>query len=215
MGSDQRRKETVTTVVHPLIAHALTILRDKTTSTDSFRRQARVVSTILLLHVLSRMSLAPKKITTPLTEYTGEVLDSKLIIVPLLRAGLAMLHALEDLLPGVAVGFIGLERDEQTAQARSYYKKLPTMFASHTVVIVDPMLATGGTFLDAIRTVKDKGAQDVVLVSIVSSPEGIAAIHKEYPTIPIVTAAIDAGLTPNKFITPGLGDFGDRYFGTE
>lgn len=139
----------------------------------------------------------------------------EVIVVPVLRAGLAMLFAIQDFLPDVAVGFIGLERDEHTAQAREYYRKLPTIFASHLVIVIDPMLATGGSFDDTLAALKAKGAKRLMVVCIVAAPEGIRRLQKKHRDVTIVTAAIDKQLNDRFFIVPGLGDFGDRYFGTE
>ena len=125
-----------------------------------------------------------------------------------------MLFAIQDFLPAVSVGFVGLERDEQTAQAREYYRKLPKLLASHQVLVIDPMLATGGSFDDTVALLKEKGAKRITIVSIVSAPEGIKRVQRNHPEVKIFTAAIDDHLNDRKFIVPGLGDFGDRYFGT-
>jgi uracil phosphoribosyltransferase len=207
-------KKTILVVRHPLIDHSLTILRDKNTKTEEFRRNANIISKILLIEATKYLTLTDKEITTPLAPMTGKKLTDDIIVVSVLRAALGMVFALQDFLPSVAVGFIGLERDEETAIAREYYKKLPKIFSTHHVFIVDPMLATGGSFDDTIKVLKNKGAKHISIVSIVSAPEGIERIQKKYPDVKIVTAAIDIGLNEKKYIVPGLGDFGDRYFGT-
>lgn len=204
----------VTVVVHPLIEHSLTILRDKKTGTEEFRRHADVVSKILMIEATKQMQLKTKMIETPLSEFSGSQLKDDVIVVPVLRAGLAMLFPLSGMLPKASVGFIGLERDEKTAIAREYYKKIPEVLSTHIVFVVDPMLATGGSMDDTIAAVKAKGAKRIVAVSIVSAPEGIARVTKSHPDVPVVTAAIDGKLNEKKYIVPGLGDFGDRYFGT-
>ncbi len=204
----------VTVVSHPLIEHSLTILRDKNTGTEEFRRHADVVSKILLLEALKELRLTEKKVETPLAPFLGRQLSDNVVVVPVLRAGLAMLTALQDLLPSVSVGFIGLERDEKTAIAREYYKKIPKIFETHIVLVIDPMLATGGSMEDTILAVKQKGAKRIVGVSIVSAPEGLARVTKSHPDVPIVTSALDERLNEHAYIVPGLGDFGDRYFGT-
>ncbi len=204
----------VMVVEHPLISHSLTIIRDKNTKTEEFRRHADVVSKVLLVEATKHLKLKDKKITTPLAPLTGGELKDDIVVVPVLRAGLAMLMALRDLLPAVHVGFIGLERDEQTAIAREYYNKIPKIFATHIVFVIDPMLATGGSMDDTLKAVKGKGAKRIVAVSIVSAPEGIKRVQKNHPDVPIVTAAIDSHLNDRAYIVPGLGDFGDRYFGT-
>jgi uracil phosphoribosyltransferase len=204
----------ITLVSHPLIDHSLTILRDKTTGTEEFRRHANIVSKILLVEATRHLTLKKKQIETPLARMTGKKLVDDIVVVPVLRAGLAMLFALQDFLPSVSVGFIGLERDEKTAQAREYYQKLPRIFATHHIFVLDPMLATGGSFDDTIQALKKKGAKRISLVCIVSAPEGIARIQKNHPDVEIFTGATDEKLNERKYIVPGLGDFGDRYFGT-
>lgn len=205
----------ITIVSHPLVEHSLTILRDKNTRTDEFRRHADVVSTILVIEATKQMQLTKKDIETPLSPFAGKDLADDVIIVPVLRAGLAMLFAMRDMLPKASVGFIGLERDEKTAIAREYYKKIPKILASNIVFVVDPMLATGGSMDDTLKAVKERGATRLVAVSIVSAPEGIERVTKNHPDVPIVTAALDDKLNDKAYIVPGLGDFGDRYFGTE
>ncbi len=205
---------TVTYVKHPLIEHSLTILRNKETKTEEFRRHAGIVSKILLLEATKNLRVSDSSIETPLAPMVGKQLAEEIVVVPVLRAGLAMLFAIQDFLPSVAVGFIGLERDEKTAIAREYYQKLPKIFATHHVIILDPMLATGGSFDDTVIALKKKGAKRITCVCIVSAPEGVARIEKNHPDVNVYTAAIDKTLNDRKFIVPGLGDFGDRYFGT-
>ena len=201
-------------VRHPLIDHSLTVIRRKETTTEEFRRHAGIVSKILLVEVMKGLGTANVRIETPLSPMTGRKLKDEVVVVPVLRAGLAMLFAIQDFLPAVSVGFVGLERDEQTAQAREYYRKLPKLLASHHVLVIDPMLATGGSFDDTVTLLKEKGAKRITIVSIVSAPEGIIRVQRNHPEVKIFTAAIDDHLNDKKFIVPGLGDFGDRYFGT-
>jgi uracil phosphoribosyltransferase len=203
-----------TVVSHPLLEHSLTILRDKTTKTEEFRRHARVVSTILVLEALKGVELKDKAIETPLSKHSGKEIADNVIVVPVLRAGLSMSWAFEELLPWVSVGLIGLERDEKTAIAREYYKKFPTIGKDDLVCIVDPMLATGGSMDDTITAVKKMGVRRIICVAVVSAPEGIDRLTKHHPDVPIVTGAIDDHLNDIAYIVPGLGDFGDRYFGT-
>lgn len=205
----------VTIVSHPLIEDSLTILRDKDTRTEEFRRHADVVSKVLLIEALKKLHLKDKPVETPLAAFTGKEFADDVIVVPVLRAGLAMLTALRDLLPSMSVGFIGLERDEKTAIAREYYKKIPKIFSTHIVLVIDPMLATGGSMDDTIKAVKQKGARRIVAVAIVAAPEGLRRVTKAHPDVPIITAALDERLDDRAYIVPGLGDFGDRYFGTE
>lgn len=199
---------------HPLIDHSLTVLRDKTTETEEFRRHAAIVSKILLVEVTKNLKTSNRQVMTPLASHKGKKLVDDIVVVPVLRAGLAMLFALQDFLPAATVGFIGLERDEETAVAHEYYRKLPRLLATSKVIVLDPMLATGGSFCDTIEALEKKGATDISLVAIVSAPEGISRINNYYPNIHITTCAIDKKLNDKKFIVPGLGDFGDRYFGT-
>lgn len=202
-------------VNHPLIEHSLTILRNKKTSTDAFRRHAGIVSKILLIEATKHLRLGDIEIETPLKKFTGKMLVDNIVVVPILRSGLTMLMELQDFLPSVTVGFIGLERDERTAQAKGYYQKLPKIFSSHAILLIDPMLATGGSCIESIELLKTKGAKHITIVCIIAAEPGIRRILRKYPDSTIITAAIDAKLNAKKFIVPGLGDFGDRYFGTE
>ncbi|MBI3385928.1 uracil phosphoribosyltransferase [Candidatus Gottesmanbacteria bacterium] len=209
------KPEAVTVVSHPLLVHSLTILRKKETTTEEFRRHAAVVSKILVLEATKALKLEDEHIDTPLAPFAGKKLADDVIVVPVLRAGLAMLFAIQDFLPSVAVGFVGLERDEKTAIAREYYQKLPKIFASYKVLVIDPMLATGGSFDDTLAILKSKGAKHITVVCVVAAPEGIARVRRKHPDVPIITAAVDTKLNDKAYIVPGLGDFGDRYFGTE
>jgi len=204
----------VTKVSHPLVDHSLTILRNKKTSTVEFRRHTSIVSKILLLEATRQLKVVNEPIETPLASMEGKRLEGEVVVVPVLRAGLAMLFAVQDFLDAVSVGFVGIERDEKTAQAREYYRKLPQIFAANKVMVLDPMLATGGSLEETITALKGKGARNITLVCIVAAPEGIEHIRKNHPDVSIITAAIDDRLDARKFIVPGLGDFGDRYFGT-
>jgi uracil phosphoribosyltransferase len=205
----------VTIVSHPLIEHSLTILRDKHTTTESFGRASDVVSKILIIEATRQIETKSKKIETPVASFEGKILKDEIVVVPVLRAGLAMLAALRNFLPSVSVGFIGLERDEKTAIAREYYEKFPKNLSTSLIFVIDPMLATGGSMDDTITAVKQKGGKRIVAVSIVSAPEGIKRLAEHHPDVPIVTAALDEKLNDKSYIVPGLGDFGDRYFGTE
>ena len=199
---------------HPLIEHSLTILRSKDTNTAEFRQHAAVVSRVLLIEATKNLALDENKIVTPLAPFGGKALKDEIVTVPVMRSGLAMLFAIQDFLPSAAVGFIGLERDEQTAIAREYYRKLPKMLSSNLVMVLDPMLATGGSLDDTITAIKNKGAKRIMCLCIVSATEGLARVTDKHPDLTIYTAAIDQDLTNEKYILPGLGDFGDRYFGT-
>ena len=193
---------------HPLAAHVITHLRDKTTKPATFRTLCYQISLLLAIEATRTLATEDKAIETPLEPVTGRVL-----VVPILRAGLGMVQPFLDIFPDVSVGYIGLERDHNTAIARSYYCKLPVV-SNRRVLLVDPMLATGGSAVKAIDVVRDAGGADITLVSIVSSPEGVAEVQSHYPKLPIFTAALDRGLNAKKYIMPGLGDFGDRLYGT-
>lgn len=201
-------------VEHPLAQHLLLSLRDETTPPEQFRHATKRLTTLLMLEATSDFPTAPATVTTPLEETEGSLLDRPLVAVPILRAGLGMLDAVVELFPRVRVGYLGLERDEATFEPSEYYAKLPRLDDAITFVL-DPMLATGGSANAALSSVKDAGATAVRMVSIVSAPEGVAALQQEHPDVPIVTAAVDRELNPSAYIVPGLGDFGDRLFGTE
>lgn len=204
----------VTTVQHPLVENSLVALRDVSTGTDTFRRHARLLTLILAFHVLADLPTRGVQVQTPLEVTPGEEIARSVIFVPVLRAGLAMLDAMSDFVPGSKVGFVGLERDEKTAIAHSYYQKLPAQLADAETIILDPMLATGGSALATVELLKQNRAQSIRLACVVAAPEGIALLHERHPDVRIFTAAVDRGLNERKYILPGLGDFGDRYFGT-
>ena len=199
---------------HPLAAHVITHLRDKTTRPATFRTLCYQITLLLAIEATRDLPTESKAIETPMEPMSGRVLTHQpLVIVPILRAGLGMMQPFLDIFPDVSVGYIGLERDHTTAIARSYYSKLPPV-AGRRVLVIDPMLATGGSAVKAIDVVRTAGATDIALVSIVSSPEGVAEVARHHPTLSIFTAALDRGLNAKKYILPGLGDFGDRLYGT-
>lgn len=204
----------VTVVQHPLVDNSLVALRDVNTGTDIFRRHARLLTLILAFHVLEDLPTRAVNVRTPLEEMRGHVIDRNVIFVPVLRAGLAMLDAMSDFVPGSKVGFVGLERDETTAIAHSYYQKLPDQLAEAEAIILDPMLATGGSALATVELLKKNRASSIRLACVLAAPEGIALLNERHPDVRIFTAVVDRGLNDRKFILPGLGDFGDRYFGT-
>jgi uracil phosphoribosyltransferase len=204
----------VHTLDHPLAAHIITHLRDKTTKPATFRTLAYQISLLLAIEATSNIETEVRDIETPLEPMKAKVLARQpLVVVPILRAGLGMLQPFTDIFPDVSVGYVGLERDHETAKARSYYCKLPPLAGRH-VFIVDPMLATGGSAVQALTIAKQHGATDCTLVCIVSSPEGVAEVEKYHPGTVIHTAALDRTLNARKYILPGLGDFGDRLYGT-
>ena len=200
-------------LTHPLAAHALTHLRDRTTKPATFRTLCHHVSVLLALEATRDLALRETTLDTPLERTRGHVLARPLVVVPILRAGLGMVEPIVALFPDVSVGYIGLERDHATAVARSYYCKLPPL-AGTRVLLVDPMLATGGSAVQALDVITQAGANDIALLNIVASPEGVRAVETAYPHVPIFTCALDRALDARKYILPGLGDFGDRLYGT-
>jgi uracil phosphoribosyltransferase len=201
-------------VDHPLVQDALLQLRDERTDPETFRRLATRVSLLLVTEATRNLPTRPATIRTPLTECDGRRIARDVVVVPVLRAGLGMLDAVVELLPGARVGHLGLQRDEATAVASQYYAKLPRGLDGSYVIMIDPMLATGGSAVAALDHLRAAGAEDVRIVCIVSAPEGIALVERHHPSVDIYTPAIDQGLNAHKFIVPGLGDFGDRLFGT-
>jgi uracil phosphoribosyltransferase len=198
---------------HPLAAHIVTHLRDQTTKPATFRTLAYQISLLLALEATRDLGMGKMTLQTPLEPHSGNVLTQPIVLVPILRAGIAMVQPFTDLFPDVSVGYIGLERDEETAVARSYYSKLPP-FGSKRVLILDPMLATGGSAVQAIQLVNAARPSDLRLVCIVCAPEGVRAVEEIDPEINIIAAALDRELNARKYILPGLGDFGDRLYGT-
>jgi uracil phosphoribosyltransferase len=204
----------ITVVSHPLVEHALAHLRDRTTDGEAFQRHARVATQVLALEVLRDLPLQPRRIETPLEAVTAHVVTTRTIFVPVLRSGLAMLDTITGFVPGSRVGFVGMERDEQTAIAHQYYNKLPAHLEGSRTVILDPMLATGGSVLATLSLLRERGANDLRVACIVAAPEGVHLVNRLFPDVRLFTCALDRGLNSRKFIVPGLGDFGDRYFGT-
>lgn len=201
-------------VDHPLAQHLLLSLRDRTTPPEQFRSATKRLTTLLMIEATSDFPTRAGSVQTPLEETEGRVLNGALVAVPILRAGLGMLDAVVEYFPQVRVGYLGLERDEATFEPSEYYAKLPRLDDAVTYVL-DPMLATGGSANAALTSVKKAGAASVRMVSIVSAPEGVAALEREHPDVDIVTAAVDRKLNDSAYIVPGLGDFGDRLFGTD
>ena len=200
---------------HSLGMHIVTHLRDRTTKPATFRTLAYQISLLLAFESTRDLATRETTVETPLEPHLGRVLSQSIVLVPIFRAGISMVQPFTDLLPDVSVGYIGLERDEETAVARSYYCKLPPL-GTKRVLILDPMLATGGSAVRAIEVVIDQGAalKDLTLVCIVCAPEGVRAVESLDPGIKIYAAALDRELNSRKYILPGLGDFGDRLYGT-
>lgn len=204
----------VNVIKHAVVKDSLTHLRDKDTSLADFRMYSDKICYLLFSQAVSTLKLKTKQITTPITQTFGQVLADNIVIVPVLRAGLAMLFGAINLLPSAKIGLIGMVRDEKTAKASEYYFKLPDLDKDSVVIITDPMLATGGTVVYTLKKISALGCRKIMVVSVISSPEGIENISKNFPDVEIFTAAIDKKLNSQKYIVPGLGDYGDRYFGT-
>lgn len=201
---------------HPLIQHKLTLVRNKDTGSKDFRELLTEIAMLMGYEVTKDMSLEDVEIETPVAAMVGKTLRGKKIaIVPILRAGIGMVDGLVNLIPAAKVGHVGLYRDPETLKPVEYYCKLPSDIEEREILIVDPMLATGGSATAAIELLKEKGAKNIKLVNLVAAPEGIAEVHKYHPEIEIFVAAIDEKLNEHGYIVPGLGDAGDRLFGTK
>lgn len=198
---------------HPLGQHLLTQLRDVQTPPDQFRQHAHTLGILLAVEATRDLPTITTSIETPLEAIDAPVLGQTLAVVPILRAGLAMLEPVLEVFPHVAVGYVGLERDHSTAVASSYYKKFPDLKGGFCLCL-DPMLATGGSAIRAVSLMKSEGAEKIVMVCVVAAPEGVAAFEEAHPDVEIVTASLDRELNDLKYILPGLGDFGDRLYGT-
>jgi uracil phosphoribosyltransferase len=201
-------------VRHPLVEDVLAALRDRRTPSDVFRQLARRVTLLLVAEATRDLPLAATTVETPLETAAVHHLAARVVAVPVLRAGVGMLEGFLELVPRAQVGYFGLERDEATAVARRYYEKLPGDLAGAVVFLLDPMLATGGSAAMAVESLAARGGRGVRLLSIVAAPEGIALLRSAAPDATVYTAAVDRELNARKFILPGLGDFGDRLFGT-
>ena len=201
-------------ITHPLVHDALMELRDTRTAPPAFRRAANRISVLLAAEALRDLPSSEATVTTPLGPATGRVVLTDVVVVPVLRAGLGMLDAVLELLPTARVGHIGLQRDEATAIASKYYSKLPPGLAKSHVLMIDPMLATGGSAAAAIDLIKATGATAISMICIVSAPEGVSLLERAHPDVAIFTPVVDKELNAHKFIVPGLGDFGDRLYGT-
>ncbi|MBC7157462.1 MAG: uracil phosphoribosyltransferase [Rhodobacteraceae bacterium] len=208
--------EHLTIVTHPLVQHKLTLMRERATSTAVFRQLLREISHLLAYEVTREMRMTTRTIDTPLCEMEAPVLaGKKLVLVSILRAGNGLLDGILDLIPSARVGFIGLYRDEKTLQPVQYYFKVPTELDDRLVICVDPMLATGNSSVAAVDLLKKAGATDIRFLCLLAAPEGIARMTQAHPDVPIVTAAVDERLNAQGYIVPGLGDAGDRMFGTK
>lgn len=206
----------LTIVKHPLVQHKLSLMRDKATSTADFRRLLREISHLLAYEVTRDLPMTTKPIDTPMGEMNAPILaGKKLALVSILRAGNGLLDGILDLIPSARVGFVGLYRDEETLQPVQYYFKVPQELDDRLVITVDPMLATGNSSVAAIQLLKDAGATNISFLCLLAAPEGVARMKEAHPDVPIVTAAVDEKLNDVGYIVPGLGDAGDRMFGTK
>ena len=199
---------------HPCVQHKLAIIRDVETGHKRFRELATEITKFICYEALKNVRTREISVQTPVAEATCRKIDTDLVVVPILRAGVGMLEGILELVPTARVGFVGLYRDETTKQPVTYYERFPPQIRGGTCIVIDPMLATGGSTLAAIDLLKERGAEDIVVVCIVTCPEGIALVEEHHPDVRIYAAAIDNNLNENKYIVPGLGDAGDRLFGT-
>jgi uracil phosphoribosyltransferase len=206
----------VTQVTHPLVRHKLGLLRDVHTDTDNFRRLVNELTLLLTYEATKDMTLEPIDVETPLEVTRGERIPGKKIAVcPILRAGMGMLDGVLSLIPVARVGFIGLFRDEETLQPVEYYVKLPSDVADRDVLVLDPMLATGNSTAAAVTVLKNAGAKHITVIALIAAPEGVAQIEQNHPDVHVVVASIDSHLNEKGYIVPGLGDAGDRLYGTK
>ncbi len=201
-------------VRHPLIAHKLSFIRERHTTTRDFRRLLSEIAALMTYEVFREFATTPCEVETPLERAAAERITTPITIVPVLRAGLGMTRGVLDLVPEARVGHIGIRRDESTAMPIGYYTKLPSDVSCGPVILVDPMLATGGSSSHALSILRGAGCTDLRLICLVASPEGVGRLLADHPTVRIYTAALDRELDANKYIRPGLGDAGDRTYGT-
>jgi len=206
----------VVVVTHPLVQHKLTLIRSKDISTSQFRALLREIAPLMLYEATRDLPLTEREVETPLARFMSPVLaGKKLCFVPILRAGLGFVDSMLELIPAARVGHIGLYRDPATLAAVEYYLKMPEDIAQRVVIVVDPMLATGHSATAAVGRLKDLGAETIKFICLVAAPRGVAAMQADHPDVPIYTAAIDPALNDHAYIVPGLGDAGDRLFGTK
>jgi len=203
----------LTIISHPLVQHNLTRLRDRRTGPQEFRRVLSEVAALMLYEATRSFGVVPVGVQTPLSRARGYRLQREVVLVPVLRAGLGMLDSILQLIPHARVGFIGLKREETTLRATSYHQSLPVDLSRFEVVLIDPMLATGGSAMAAMDLLTKLGGRHVRMVNLVAAPEGIRRVRSHYPNLPIFTAAVDRKLNEKGYILPGLGDAGDRLFG--
>jgi len=204
----------VNVITHPLVQHHLTRLRDKRTEPQEFRRVMNEVTSLMVYEATRSLRSRQLEVETPLETTTGSRLELDVILVPILRAGLGMLGSVLEMVPNCRVGFVGVKRDETTLQPKCYHQSLPPNLANFEILLIDPMLATGGSAVAALDLLVEEGARQIRLVNLLATPDGIDRVQKHHPGVRIYTAAIDRQLNPRGYILPGLGDAGDRLFGT-
>ena len=199
---------------HPCVQHKLSLIRNVETGHKKFRELATEITEFVCYEALKNINTREVNVQTPLEVAKCRMIDHDIVVVPVLRAGVGMLEGILELVPTARVGFVGLYRDEETKKPVTYYERFPPQAKTGTCIIIDPMLATGGSTVAAIDQLKDYGAKDIIVICIVTCPEGLALVEEKHPEVPVYTAAIDKYLNENKYIVPGLGDAGDRLFGT-
>ncbi|SEI79644.1 uracil phosphoribosyltransferase [Propionispira arboris] len=205
----------INVINHPLIQHKLTLMRKETTGTKDFRELLEEISMLMAYEITRDFPLKEIEIKTPVTTCKSKVLTGKKVgVVPILRAGLGMLNGVVNMIPAARVGHVGMYRDPETLKPVEYYCKLPSDVSERTLIVVDPMLATGGSSAAALSLLKAKGAKSIILMCLVVAPEGVRVVNEEHPDVPIYTASVDECLNEHGYIVPGLGDAGDRIFGT-
>ena len=203
-----------TVLNHPLVAHRMTYMRDVATQPKLFRELVSEVTTFLAFEALKDVKTETIEIQTPLTKTTGRKVSDSIVLVPILRAGMGMLNAMLDVLPYAKAGVLGMQRNEETAEPVPYYSKVPPAKGDELAIVIDPMFATGGSAVDAVTQLKQLGYRRIKFLCLVSAPEGMAKFEAAHPDVPVVTAALDERLNSHFYIVPGLGDAGDRIFGT-
>ncbi len=204
----------VTVIEHPLVQHNLTRLRNRETQPEEFRRLLGEIASLMIYEATRGLHLQSVPVRTPLEKATGWQLERQIVLVPILRAGLGMLNPILEIIPHARVGLLGIKREETTLRAHFYHQSLPPNLDRCEVILIDPMLATGGSVVAAMDFLREQGARHIRLVSLVAAPEGIRRVRRSYPALPIFTAAVDRALNDVGYILPGLGDAGDRLFGT-
>jgi len=203
-----------TVLTHPLVTHRVTLMRDINTKPKQFRELVNEITEFLAFEALKNLKTIDVPVTTPVAKTTGKKIEDKIVLVPILRAGMGMVDAMLHVLPYAKVGVLGMQRNEETAEPVPYYSKVPPAKGEELAILIDPMLATGGSAADAIGQLKKLGYKRIIFLNLIAAPEGLAKLEKEYPDVPVFTAAKDERLNSHFYIVPGLGDAGDRIFGT-